>query len=92
MIVRVLGCLWEVDDVATAELMKCFYQGVLAEKAAGRGIASGPGCHVEAAALVLAVLLGRLCPLGRLAVTGMLRRDHSDLGVIQPSQTKWPGR
>ena len=29
---RVIASLWTVDDVATAELMKRFYQGMLVEK------------------------------------------------------------
>jgi CHAT domain-containing protein len=29
---RVMASLWEVDDAATAELMKRFYRGVLQEK------------------------------------------------------------
>ena len=43
---RVVASLWQVDDIATAELMKRFYRGMLRAGAAARG---GVACRTAGA-------------------------------------------
>ena len=63
-----IASLWQVSDVATAELMKKFYAGMLQRRLCRRRRpAAGAARDGARPALVLSVLLGRLRPAGRLA-------------------------
>ena len=66
---RVVATLWEIDDRATAGLMKSFYQGMLARaERPARSVAECPAGNVEGQGMGRAVLLGRLHLAGRVAV------------------------
>ena len=86
---RVVVSLWNVNDKATADLMTKFYEKMLKQGAApSGGVARCAGRDVEAEAVAVAVLLGRVHDAGRVALgpkrcaTSLRsRRPHKAWGV-----------
>ena len=77
---RVVASLWQVSDVATAELMKKFYAGMLQRRLpAAAALARGATRAGARSALVVSLLLGRVRAAGRLAVASPSRRAATPL-------------
>ena len=85
---RVVASLWQVDDLATAELMKRFYRGMLKEnlRAPARS-ARGAARNDEAETLVVAILLGRVRDPGRVEVEKL---PIADCRLLASGQTTPP--
>ena len=72
---RVVASLWNVSDVATAQLMANFYRAMEKEHLApAAALAFRTDRHVEATPLELAVFLGGVSDSGRLEIIWRARR------------------
>ena len=78
---RVVASLWKVDDEATAELMKRFYQQMLQDgMSTGCSAPCCAGGDVAAEAVAFTLLLGCVCAAGGVEVRAEARRTrrHGD--------------
>ena len=75
---RVVVSLWNVNDKATADLMTKFYEKMLKQgEPPGSGAASRASRDVEAEAMAVALLLGRVHHAGRVALRAAKQRAKS---------------
>ena len=69
VISAVVVSLWNVNDKATADLMTKFYEDVEPGPAPGSGFARSASRDVEAEAMAVSILLGRVHHARRVAVS-----------------------
>lgn len=66
---RVVASLWQVSDLATAELMKKFYRGMLRQHLPAAAALRAAQVEVSGSHMEVAVLLGWIRAPGRVALT-----------------------